>query len=553
VSVESEAMSVLLLPPEREEELLSLAQEWTSAWMIRSAIWVKASGIAWDSSEVAPPRVMGLVIGRNGSAAVELFDELSRREYPLVRFVAVRSVEPDSPANLELDRAVAVLEEHLRLSKPDGTRIQYINLVFSPSKLDGAEPKLLIEPGWNANVVVSPEDRRSGNSFDSFTRHSETDKWNGFVLAHAATASGLWATLPTGPYDEREFDGFMDGTHIQRVVVRGVLTGALVVNVATQAMEIVGGDASPLTDPLIAAGEEDLRLLAPDEQALALEELVKITLQLGNGQLAYRPPDGPNALPPRRIGAWRQMRELISFSKDKLVDAPGWAIRKIRRRASGKASTTLHGSDSDTQVDVQRILHWEDAQLVDELALLDERRQAVLDGLDDPMPARRYDIDGGLFESIREACFGLLDGSPLPERHVLTPLISRGGSPTVVSSVSSLVPDWRERWEPPGSLTESGSVLSLDRSEPEHWLDVAHTRKWLKDIDKRLERLHQRETQLLTRLGELHSDLSEAEERLREARADTEYLQDEVDWLREDVAAQDIDADSAEQGGDVHE
>ena len=533
-----EAISVLLLPPEREEEMLALAQEWTSAWIIRGAIWVTTSGVTWDGSGVAPPRVEARVIGRNGSATVELFEELSRHEYPLVRLIAVRSVEPGSAANLELDEAVAVIEEHLQLSKPDGTVVQFINLVFSPSKLDGADANILIEKAWTANIVVSPEDRRTGNSFDAFTRHSDPARWNGFVLAHVATASGLWATLPAGPYDEREFDGYMEGTHIQRVVIRGVLTGALVVNVASQAMELVTLDRSPLLDPLIAAGEKDLRLLPPDQQSRAIDDLVGVTLKVGQGQLAYQPVPGPTPLPQRRVGAMRQARELLGFGKDKLVDIPGWCSRKIKQRASRKASKALHGDDSDTQVDVDRILSWEDAQFVDELASINRRREAVLAGLDDPVPARRYDIDGGLFQSIREACFSLIDGSPLPEGHVLSAQIAQGGSPTVVSSVSALVPDWRHTWQPPADLRDALGPNAPSDERNSHWLDVAHTHKWLADMDKRLARLSQRESQLLGRLGELQAEAASTDEQFAQAQADTEYLEDEVRWLEEDLELQ---------------
>lgn len=525
--------SVLLLPPEREEEILSLAQEWTSAWMIRSAVWVSTSGIRPTGDAVEPPRMTGRVLGRNGSAEVDLFDELSRHEFPLVRFVAVRSVEAGSPGNLELDRAVDLIEEHLRLSKPEGTRIQFINLVFSPSKRDGADSGLMIERAWNANVVVSPEDRRTGNSFDAFTRHTDPERWAGFVLAHTVTAAGLWATLPAGPYDEREFDGYMEGTHIQRVVVRGVLTGALVVNVARQAMEKVSADQSPLADPLIAAGEDDLRLLAPGEEAKALEGLVAIAMELGDGQLAYRPAEGPKPLPRRRIGAIQQTREFLKFSADKVIDSPRWVVRKIRGRSSKKATQLLHGADSDTQVDVDRILSWEDAQFVDEVAELNERREGLLEGLDGALPARRYDIDGSLFEALREACFSLVDGSPLPEGRALTEQVARGGSPTVVSATSIVVPDWRKVWEPPASIMRPSA--QSEGTVTDNWLDVRHSRRWFAEIDKRLEKLSQREEQLLERLGDTTHELSDTEDLLVESQSRVESLRDEVRWLEEDL------------------
>lgn len=535
------SVTIVLLPPERELDLLELAKEWTSAWLIRSAIWVRTEDLIPDQGplEAAPPRVSATILGRNGTATVTLFDELSRREYDLVRFVAVRSVEFGSDANDSLDDVVRSLEEHLKVSKPTATTIQFINVIVAPSKQAGASAQKLVEAGWNINVIASPEDRRSANSFDAFTRHSDRGQWAGFVLAHTVTAAGLWATIPSGPYDEKEFDGFMEGTHVQRVSIRGVLTGALVVNVGLQAMQMAAQDSSPLNDPLIAIGDDDLRVMTPEEEAQAVSELVGVTLSLGGGQLAYRNLPDPPRLEPLRLGFLQQVSALRAFAWDKVKETPEWTSRLLRRRVSSKATAELHGQGSDVQVDAQGILSWDDAQLYDAVAALNSRREEILAEFDAPVIARRHDIDGLLFESVRQSCFALLDGSELPQGHVMRTVWSPENRSPIVTSVSRIVPDWAHTWSPSPAIEQAVGSFSQVQGEPTNWLDVEFAKAWDDELARRESRLSERESALRHRLGEWRSRIQRNAEALEEAALIRDSLSDEVDWLREDLAAYD--------------
>ena len=530
--------TVVLLPPEREQDLLDLACEWTSAWLIRSALWVRTSDIIPDSGPLkeAPPRVNAVVLGRNGIATVGLFEELSRHEYDLVRFVAVRSVEHGSPANVQLDAAVRVLEDHLKVSKPTSTAIQFINVIVAPSRQGGASATQLIEPAWNINVIASPEDRRSPNSFDVFTRHSDPGPWAGFVLAHTVTAAGLWATIDLGPYDESEFDGFMEGTHVQRVTVRGVLTGALVVNVARQAMAMAAADESPLTDPLIAIDEQDLRVMTLADEERAISEAIEFTLRLGGGQLGYRPLPDPPEVARARIGFVSQVAEVSRFGVDKIKETPRWIARLFRRRVSTKVTSELHGDQGDAQVDVQRVLDWDDAELVDAVADINRQREAVVSELDAPVTARRHDIDGPLFESLRHSCFALLDGSEFPEGFVLRGIRAEGNAAPVVASVSRVIPDWAHTWSPSEEVEELLGSFAQVQGQPSHWLDVDFASAWDDELSRRRDRLAARESELRRRLGDLQNKKQRNAETLEESALTCDALRDEISWLEEDLA-----------------
>lgn len=531
--------TVILLPPERQQDLLDLAHEWTAAWLIRSALWVKTSDIVPDSGPLAeaPARVSAVVLGRNGAATVGLFEELSRHEYDLVRFVAVRSVEHGSAANDQLDAAVRTLEDHLKVSKPTSTTIQFINVIVAPSRQAGASSSQLIEAGWNINVIASPEDRRSPNSFDVFTRHSDPGPWAGFVLAHTVTASGLWATIDAGPYDESEFDGFMEGTHVQRVAIRGVLTGALVVNVARQAMIMAARDESPLTDPLIAIDEQDLRIMGPEDESGAISEAIEFTLRLGGGQLAYRELPDPPKITRTRLGFIAQVAEVSRFGVDKIKETPRWFARIFQRKVSVKTTAELHGSDGDTQVDVQRVLDWDDAELADAVAGINRQREAVVAEFDAPVTARRHDIDGPLFESLRQSCFALLDGSDFPEGFVLQGVQAQGNAAPVVASVSRVIPDWAHTWSPSEEVEEALGSFAQVQGQPTHWLDVDFASAWDDELSRRRDRLARREGELRRRLGDLQNKKQRNAEVLEEAALACDALRDEINWLEEDLAA----------------
>lgn len=530
--------TLVVIPPEREDELLDLARQWTAGWMIKSALWVRPSDLIPDEqfNPDAPPRVMATIIGRNGSASVELFEELGRQPYDLLRLIAVRSVEPGIAVNAELDKALDVLRLHLHdYSKPEGTELTFTNLIFSPTHQGGASANHLIEAGWNMNVVVSPENRPTPQSFDAFSRHSDPKKWAGFVLSHVVTAAGLWATVNASPYDDARVPESQTHVYLQRLSIRGVLTGSLVVNVALAAMDSVAKDVSPLADPLISVEEEDLRLMSPEEEEYAVQDLIRIALELEGGQLAYAPASGFQTPARNRIGFVRQMGELARFGWDKFVDSPRWVIRKIKSRTSRRTTAALHGADGDIEVDVAGILHWEDAAFADEIQNLNQRREAIRARFAEPIPALRFDVNANLWTSLREISFSLLDGSPMPAGARLSDRIAQSSTPSVVSSLGCLYPDWQSVWIPPIEVAQELAESKRLPKEPVSWLDISFSEAWLGELDRRINRLAERDQVLRQRLGATSAELTIATEELYERETEMETAEQEVAWCRDDL------------------
>lgn len=523
------SVSVIFLPRDIQNELENLAAEWTASWMIRSSIWVAVDDCVDEPGGGSPPRIAATVVGRNGTAKVDLFEELSRHEYGLVRFVAMRTVRANESVDRDQDSRIDQVAEYLRYSKPSGTTIRMYNVILAPSNLDEGSLDHLIERGWNRNIVVSPEDRRTGNSFDAFTRHSSEERWVGFSLANICSVAALWVNLPVGPYDDMEFDGFMEATHAQRIVVRGVLTGALVVDIAMEAMKIVSRDDSPLQDPLIAGGEDDLRLLNPEQESETISALITASLSLSDGQLAFNEPVDQAPPVKGKMRYFEQLRDFMAFSWDKVTDAPRWLFRKISRREADRLEDILQG-DGTHQVDAAGIRAWEDAQQALAIDRINERRETILSELDAPSAVRRYDIDGLLFTELRQACFAWLDGDISRQRR-LTPLVVGGDTPGVVSSVSSLIPDWSHSWQPPEAVAHEFLATPPQKDSQKGWLDLAEIREWKEVLNRRRTRLQARENELRQRLGIALHRRSELLEAIRDMTFRKEELEDELDWL----------------------
>ena len=276
--------------------------------------------------------------------------------------------------------------------------------------------------------------------------------------------------------------------------------------------------------------------MSEDEEAKAITDLIRVTLQLSGAQLSYKPVADPPILPPRKLGFFTQVRDICEFGLDKIRDTPAWFSRLFRGKASRKATAEFHGEGSDTRVDAGGILSREDADLTDAVAELDQQRELMLAKFEEPVTARRHDVDGPLFESVRQAGFALLDGSPLPEGHAMRTVWAPEEKAPVVRSITSIVPDWKDSWTASDAVqSDLGSFARL-QGKPSHWLDVDFTHAWRDELGRRVSRLGEREGMLRQRLGAARLERQMLGEELEEVSARADALRDEVRWLSEDLA-----------------
>lgn len=302
----SNTVSVIVLPSGRDgDELLDIAKQWTASFVLGPALWVQDRHIPEDTGNA--PDVQALVLGRNVSGEAEfsqvnLFWALGSQEFSLVRLVAVRSEQPPEIQTATTEK-VRLLARYLDASRPAvlgldraktiGTQMVKLNLVFSPTGDSKKIPQSVIEPSWDANIVAAPEDRPTPGSFDAFAQRNE--RYYGFVLAHIATAGGLWAGLPKSTYELGGDHANAYRARLQRVFIRAVATDKLSGDLAKWAL-----DKAATPDSEVTLGKVAGRQIAAIRTAQVpekMDELVKY-LMAGTGpdNFNYQP------LPSRR---WR--------------------------------------------------------------------------------------------------------------------------------------------------------------------------------------------------------------------------------------------------------
>ena len=108
-----------------------------------------------------------------------------------------------------------------------GTRLLRVNLMVPESDLQPQDLQLL-EPSWEINAIVSPEDRPDLDRMNVFVRRATN--LHGHGLAAAAAVGGLWADSPVGAFDSHEHDSTSGGGEV--LVIR------------CQARIVVGDDRS---------------------------------------------------------------------------------------------------------------------------------------------------------------------------------------------------------------------------------------------------------------------------------------------------------------------
>lgn len=245
----SNSVSVILLPSGDEGvQLLKLAKEWTSAWVLGPAFWILDTQIREIEGGVIPD-VNAFFLGRDEMGApsereVSLFWALGAQEFSLIRLIAVRCKQSRAAQAITSEK-VSLLAQALDLSRPDvsekthhghlGTELKKINLIFSETKEKGTIPSSIVEPAWDANILASPEDRPTPGSFDAFVQQDE--HYAGFVLANIASAAGIWSGLEKSTFEMAEIVPNRAQIRMQRVFIRAVATDKLSGDLARYALD----------------------------------------------------------------------------------------------------------------------------------------------------------------------------------------------------------------------------------------------------------------------------------------------------------------------------
>ena len=404
------AFTVVITDDELDgKRVTDLAEQWYADELLDEFALVTPESVR--SAARGPAMVTAQIIG--SSDPVELMAYLGSRPRPLVRLVVLHMLtHEDSSA----DRLVAVCDEVanlVRRAMPVAStdqavprmRLLRINLLvpetdLAPQRLD------ILQPGWEINAIVSPEDRPDLDRVSVFVR-SEANL-HGHALAAAATIGGVWRGMMTAAFDRYQLDSAATGNDV--IVVR------------CQARVIVGDERA------VALAEAAVASVASVHDGAASHvkwgyitdrpsELVESTLSRILAGQDWMPSERPpQPLPAREIPLSQVIKDWLAF-----------------QATLPTAALSFFGFHAATVVErgVTRAVIGTEAGVVGRLTPVtpeaaSERAAARIRDLAQELAPQRLNEDAAVWgqstpmawRELRDVSIGLVDGSELPGQFI---------------------------------------------------------------------------------------------------------------------------------------
>ena len=203
-----QALTVLITDDTDDgQDVIDLAEQWHDLGLLDDFAIVTPRSIV--RSGHGPAEISTHVVG--GEGQLDLMAHLGSRRRRLIRLVVLHMLtHEDSSA----DRLVTACNQVARLVQrampiraaaddSDGMRLLRINLLVPESDVAPQSVDIL-QPGWEINAVVSPEDRPDLDRLSVFVRAGTN--LHGHALAAAASVGGLWRGMSKAVFDSHELD-----------------------------------------------------------------------------------------------------------------------------------------------------------------------------------------------------------------------------------------------------------------------------------------------------------------------------------------------------------
>jgi hypothetical protein len=456
--------SIIILPGEPlNSQLLKLAQQWSSSWLLKPAFWVSAiDDVGIPAGE--PARIKAKVVGRNGIGTVtDLMPYLSTLKLKRVTVVAARIITENNASD-GIKETVEVISGYLEKSRPrdpgttggdTGILVNKVNLVFAPTEREGADYSSLHEPSWNMNLVVAPEDRFTPESFDGFIRYSDSAKLTGFILSNIAITAGIWAGQSKSIFEvDSDFSDkspVFGQVKIMRSFVRGVISEGLSIRVAAEALRrTADAELSSLT-AVRSFQNEYFDTYPQEEVPRVIDEMVEASFSFSNGALNYVPANFTPRNTEEETGVFAGIKLFLRSSWAVIKVLPLWYFKAISDRVAGFVQRRFFGSKGREkikgEIDFPKTNLDKNAdQMIDNLESRLQNISRVLANW--PRNVMRRS-EPKLWDSLRKIMIGKLDGSPLPEGVSKEP-----GSvgERVLGELNQALPAIHDRWELPETL-----------------------------------------------------------------------------------------------------
>ena len=481
-----EGVSVVLLPSgELGQQVLSLAKEWTAHRLLSPSLFLvveeQDSRALEPFKSSGPVKMAAHVIGRDGSVVDSLIDQLGRDDIDLLRVLACRFVEDTESFHHEQDRLIDRICEQVKSSiarlerdgsRKVGTELLLLNLISGPTMRTGGSTKHLLEFEWDANIVLSPENRSTPAGFDTFTDENDPT-FAGFILSNIASTVGLWTGINKSVLELSGVDqsATYNKVVVQRTFGRVVKTDGIAIRMSASALKEIEDNGNPASDPTyVLKGKERLK----EEQVQpAISKLVDDTLNASDSALRFTFDVSKEELTGKKIGFVEGLKMLGAFLWDKIISFPRNLLEAIIETFNRKATKLFFGEDGDIAIDVHKDLRRYGMQVKDgqDLLKIQKVKDSVKSVVDDILLGPTYrGQHPQLWQQQRELILAVLDGnSPhFPNK--------------ILADTEKLIPKHGNVWSVPEFLLDMDEdpdeiISSLD------WLDVDEAQK----ISTRLE------------------------------------------------------------------
>ena len=476
----AEGTSVVLLPHGNQgTRVFELVEEWTRHHLLMPALYIRVED--QDSSayrqfdDTGPVKVEALVAGRNGHQKVSLFDELARNEIKLVKVLACRLVDSSSSFNelqdqmvdrlrIQIERSAPLREEHGQ--KTIGTKILRLNLIAGESTKVGGSTKHLLELDWDANIILSPEDRATPSGFDTFT-DSTSEHYSGFLLSNIASTVGLWTGVNKSVLELQNIENStaFDKVMVQRTFGRIVKTDTLAIRLAAASLKKIETEGNPLIDPTYDL--HDKKRIETSEIPSLINKMVEETIKADGSALSFNLDlEKAKALTTEKVSVKEGIKLFLRFFWEKIQSLPRQLIDLVFESFNRKATSVIFGEDSGYEIEARkdfRKLGLQKKEADDLIKLSDVKKMisSTLDGLPEAPDYRSRHPE--LWASIRKMMITSLEGNLDGE------LKEFSGKVLVDSEI--LIPKYGNTWSVPEFVIDPDEDPAEVKSTLE-WLDV---------------------------------------------------------------------------------
>lgn len=529
-----DGVSVVVLPAGAlGQSIFDIAVEWTAHHLLTPAIYVKIDeqedAALAQFENVGPVELAAHVIGRNGEVRVSLIDELTRNDIDLLKIGACRMVEGDASFHEKQDRFIDRVRNQVRNSAPKletnnefrvGTKIMLLNLISGPTMRAGGSTTHLLELEWNANIIMSPEDRPTPSGFDSFTNET-TAKFPGFLLSNIASTLGLWTGVNKSILELQDVESSTayDKVLVQRTFARVVKTEGVAIKMAAASLKQIEEDGNPIADPTFELhGKERLK---ESELATEISNLVTSTLAADDFALSFKLEPFAGVESVTKVKFLDGVKMFFSFLWQKLISLPRNFIESMVEIFNRKSTELLFGADSGYEVGVERDLEKLGLNRKDnqDLIKIEQVKTLVQSKIDEMSLTPNYRAEHpALWAAQRKFVIDILDGT----------LDSNKGK--ILADTEKLIPKYGNVWEVPSFVLDPDEdpeqlLSTLD------WLDADAAIKLKTNLDEEVALLEKESIEYGLEFVEFDKEKQEAKRVVRQIRNFREKVADREKML----------------------